>query len=306
MKWSVFGTCLCLLILLNHSSSKKDGSNPSSSFSLVEEKKQRKVQIPLSERPCFLPSEYEVTGEASTRFNVRQVPGDGGCLFHSLAVCIKYQRDKSHPTHFDLQLRELSDKLRCTSVKMLRSPSLCLAMEGGEEIISSELLKMVAANYNMTDSEYLQQMLIPNTWGGGPEIVALSNHFKRPIHVYELHAHGTIRKQFQLKICAKFGSPAFDSKTPLQILCADGRFPNIAPGSQKDIGDHFLALFPCPKKKSIGTSKASSSSSSSSIGTSKASSSSSSSSSSKKSKGPNWLDRDKISSSIEEETESEP
>jgi hypothetical protein len=251
-------TFFWLFVFVLVSASKKDGLNLNSAQFQLDEKKVQAGE-PLSKRPCFLPSEYEVAGESSTRFYVRQVPGDGGCLFHSLAVCVRFLRDKIHPAYFDLELRQLSDKLRHTSVKILRSPALCLAMEGGEEITSSELLKMVSANYNMTDSEYLQQMLIPNTWGGGPEIVALSNHFKRPIHVYELHTHGTLRKQFQLKICAKFGSPTFDSKRPIQILCADGRFPNISPGSQKDIGDHFLALFPCSSKKPIGTSKANSS-----------------------------------------------
>jgi hypothetical protein len=200
----------------------------------------------VNPRLSFLPSEYELNDEPSTRFNIRQVPGDGGCLFHSLAVCIRFLQDKDHPPFFDVELRDLSERLRKISVKILRSPNRCLSMEGGEEILSSELLTMVAANYNMSESDYLQQMLIPNTWGGGPEIVALSNHFKRPIHVYELYSYGTLRKQFQLKICAKFGSPRFDSKSPLQILCADGRFPNISPGKQKEIGDHFLALFPCP------------------------------------------------------------
>ena len=259
MKCTFHFACVCILLSVNYSLSKKDGLNFHLPYAQVEEKKIRKV-VPLSENPCFLPFEYEVKGESTSRFNVRQVPGDGGCLFHSLAVCVKFQRDKDHPPFFDLKLRELSDKLREISVKVLRSPALCLAMESGEEITSSELLKMVAANYNISETEYLQQMLIPNTWGGGPEIVALSNHFKRPIHVYELHTQGNIRKHFQLKICAKFGSPAFDAKSPLNILCADGRFPNIAPGSQKDIGDHFLALFPCSTKKATGTSKISSSS----------------------------------------------
>lgn len=246
---------LLVVFFTNFIVSKKDGLNPKSSL-IQHDKKKDCEDKPITSMPCFLPSEYQVLGESSSRFHIRQVPGDGGCLFHSLAVCVRFLRDKSHPVYFDIDLRKLSDKLRQTSVKILRTPGLCLAMEGGEEIISSELLKMVSANYNMTDGEYLQQMLVANTWGGGPEIVALSNHLKRPIHVYELHTHGTIRKEFQLKICAKFGSPTFDEKRPLQILCADGRFPNISPGSQKDIGDHFLALFPCSVKKPIGTSKA--------------------------------------------------
>ena len=87
-------------------------------------------------------------------------------------------------------------------------------------------------------------MRLNHTWGGGPEIVALSNRLRRPIHVYELDTGGIFKKCFQFKVCAKFGTPYFDSKPAINILCADGRFPNLLPGCQKAIGDHFLALFP--------------------------------------------------------------
>jgi hypothetical protein len=78
---------------------------------------------------------------------------------------------------------------------------------------------------------------------GGPEIVALSNHLKVPIHVYELRVRGFFRRWFELTLTTRFGSPAFDDTQPLRILYCDGRFPNIKPGQQKKDGDHFLPIF---------------------------------------------------------------
>jgi OTU-like cysteine protease len=142
-------------------------------------------------------------------------------------------------------MRDISSKLRQLSVRVLQTAKdECFILEGEESMAASQLLEMAARNYNMTSNEYLSQMVQPSTWGGGPEIVALANHFKRPIHVYELESHGMLwMKRFQLRICAKFGSPAFDNKHPLNILCADGRFPNIRPGKHREPGDHFLTLF---------------------------------------------------------------
>ena len=80
-------TFFWLFVFVLVSASKKDGLNLNSAQFQLDEKKVQAGE-PLSKRPCFLPSEYEVAGESSTRFYVRQVPGDGGCLFHSLAVSL--------------------------------------------------------------------------------------------------------------------------------------------------------------------------------------------------------------------------
>jgi hypothetical protein len=109
-------------------------------------------------------------------------------------------------------------------------------------------------------------------WGGGPEIVALCNYLRRPIHVYELM---TIRPtlnnknkrrtrsnkseaaqlqklkesweeatpEFRLRRMALFGSPKFDYREPLRILSADCRFPYLKPGEQASAGNHFMAMF---------------------------------------------------------------
>eukprot|EP01041_Mallomonas_annulata_P003735 gene3735-7418_t len=197
---------------------------------------------PAIAHPSFLPSVYRVQGNGQ-KFVVRQVPGDGACLFHALAVCIRYNQCRLHKD-FDATMKRISDFLREVAVDVLMNGNETLVMEDGENTTSSELLKIVADHYNMTSSAYCKQMRHSRTWGGGPEIVAICNYLQRPIHVYELGVRSFLRKSFELKLCARFGTPNFNQKCPLYILCADGRFPDLKPGSQKKQGDHFLALYP--------------------------------------------------------------
>jgi len=125
-------------------------------------------------------------------------------------------------------------------------------------------VEAAAAQYNITGEEYCGLMRKESYWGGGPEIVALCNVLRRPIHVYELtssvvsgsgvdsdgNSDGSNnggfegKKEFELRRMACFGSPKFDRREPLHILSADSRFPDIAPGRQLRSGNHFLALFP--------------------------------------------------------------
>lgn len=41
--------------------------------------------IPSSQLKCFLKGSYRVIGDDKQLFRVRQVPGDGGCLFHAIS-----------------------------------------------------------------------------------------------------------------------------------------------------------------------------------------------------------------------------
>lgn len=204
--------------------------------------------------PTFFEEIYQSQESADEHFLVRQVPGDGSCLFNALTVCLDYAHTQLH-NDFDEKRRKVSERIRKLSVDLLRK-NVTLFMENSETIQSTQLLSLISEHYNLTSEEYCLQMLDPATWGGGPEILAVCNHIRRPIHVYELTGTESRRSskssaskvrlgRHKFKVCAKFGSPEFDTKRPLHILCADGRFPNIAPKQAKKAGDHFLAMFPC-------------------------------------------------------------
>lgn len=159
-----------------------------------------------------------------------------------MAETLRHRHTGQH-LQFDRVTAALADWLRQTSVDMLQRSDEVLSVEGGETMTSRTLLDMVADHYNMTGADYCTKMRMRGTWGGGPEIVALANYLRIPIRVYELCEVGRIWQCFQLKETAQFGG-IFGDKPALCILCCDGRYPNIAVGKQKKVGDHFIALFP--------------------------------------------------------------
>jgi hypothetical protein len=176
----------------------------------------------------FLPKAYRTKGSDNTVFSVRQVPGDGGCLFHAITAWITYLQTGNH-MDYDWRMRNLSQKLRHLAVRSLQKQNITYVLEHGEVIEPTALLEMISDVYGLQPAEYCGQLLDPRTWGGGPEIVALSNHFKCPIHVYQLSSgrkfyNPFTKPTFELEVCAKFGSPNFDDKEPITLLCADGRF----------------------------------------------------------------------------------
>lgn len=118
-----------------------------------------------------------------------------------------------------------------------------------------ELVGSAAAQYNITGDEYLNSMAEDSTWGGGPEIVSLSNSLKLPIHVYELH---WISKKdprltgkhlgagrWGVKRMACFGSPKFDGNGCINVLSCDCRFPDLGSPGRKGVkqGNHFMSMF---------------------------------------------------------------
>jgi hypothetical protein len=131
-------------------------------------------------------------------------------------------------------------------VDTLSTEGLPLFLEGGEWSSSGEILDLMQqANMSRSRAEYLDWMRLPGAWGGGPEIVALSNRLRLPIHVYEVcavpasppptsaaaatpassavggggggGALGGLRllptastSRFALRLSCRFGSPLFD------------------------------------------------------------------------------------------------
>eukprot|EP00546_Thalassionema_frauenfeldii_P011418 CAMPEP_0178919618 /NCGR_PEP_ID=MMETSP0786-20121207/14538_1 /TAXON_ID=186022 /ORGANISM="Thalassionema frauenfeldii, Strain CCMP 1798" /LENGTH=324 /DNA_ID=CAMNT_0020593571 /DNA_START=22 /DNA_END=993 /DNA_ORIENTATION=- len=209
----------------------------------------------LSKKYRRLPSESEVGRDAiegihhkskleTNPVRCRQVPGDGNCLFHSLVICLHWVEGEGHYCYKDYDaLRRLSLQLREKAVDYLSSkPKRKLYLQNDEFMRAGELIDMAAKPFNVTAEEYCKQVRQESYWGGGPEVAALCNLLRRPIHIYELCPHG--KRDFCFKRIACFGTPRFDRKEALHILSTDSRFPDVTPGKQLAMGNHFMSLFP--------------------------------------------------------------
>ncbi|KAJ8599657.1 hypothetical protein CTAYLR_005403 [Chrysophaeum taylorii] len=224
------------------------------------------LERPLIDTRGFLRDIYPVLDveeekpfqRAETRcyMRARQVPGDGACLFHALSAGLWYTTNGTHHPMDRKMLREQSLFLRAKAVDVLedtRDP--WLYMGDAERLRASKLLALAAEQCGQSPRDYCHKLRKPHAWGGGPEIVALSNAMRRPIHVYELlwaiadppgkTPTAPRRARWCLKCIAEFGSPRFDRKPPLHILSCDSRFPSLSPEQMLDQGNHFLLLFEC-------------------------------------------------------------
>jgi hypothetical protein len=191
---------------------------------------------------------------------IRQVPGDGNCLFNAIAVSLcKVQQGRHCPFDDDdfQHLRQFAQALREKAVDFLEKQAKTnhrpLYLQGDTCIETQELLEQFASQYGMSVQEYCDAMRQDGVWAGGPEIVALCNVLKRPIHLYELHVDDNDNQdsserprtaQFCLRRMCCFGSPRFDSQEAIHVLSADSRFPDINPGRHLREGNHFLSVFP--------------------------------------------------------------
>jgi hypothetical protein len=174
---------------------------------------------------------------------IRQVPGDGNCLFNAIIACLNKVESGRHYSFQNLgKLRRMASKVRKEAVDFLaKNPNRRLYLNHGMHIKCQSLLDSISAQFGISTQEYCEMMRKDGFWAGGPEILALCNLLRRPIHVYELCVE---EKQFCLRRMSCFGSPKFDSKEAIHILSADSRFPDVHPGRHLRNGNHFLAVFP--------------------------------------------------------------
>jgi len=240
-------------------------------------------EMELNIRGKYGPKSHNTKSFEKVPMIIRQVPGDGNCLFHSLSVGLSVVEEGRHidlpggdpvPSN-NKNMRKMGPLLHARSALLRKkavdvfSASLqgtkkdkLLFLQGEEYRTTSELLELAAKDYNLNGEEYCNLMVKDGYWGGGPEIVALCNVLKRPIHVYELATIylkpadakssnsnffrniDTGKPQFRLRRIACFGSPRFDRKEPLYILSVDSRFPDLLPGQEASRGNHFLSMFP--------------------------------------------------------------
>lgn len=191
--------------------------------------------------------------------HIRQVPGNGSCLFLAIAASILYNNSstkdntKHHPSMSDVH--KLSLELRSRAVDFLSNGvrrKTQLIIQNDEDIDAATLVGAAAEQYGITVDEYLHNMRDVKVWGGGPEVVSLANELKCPIILLKTIDDNAVKSPddsfnktaINVRVSSRFGPKLRTNKanTPIYILSANQNFPRKYRSNAKD--NHFLAVFP--------------------------------------------------------------
>jgi len=124
-------------------------------------------------------------------FTMRNVPGDGDCMFLAVALAAATSMGLGGSNKL---LRTISRETREVVAQVLSSPTGKLFIGPGKDNIvdASRLLQSAVMQEPTINSseEYLEALRKEGRegglYGGGPELVALSNVLRRPISIYEV------------------------------------------------------------------------------------------------------------------------
>lgn len=142
---------------------------------------------------CRKPASFQYTEEdkETQYFVMRNTPGDGDCVFHSVLSSVYISMGMLNPdTAFS---SNMSSEMRGVVANFLSSPegTLYVSNKPVKRIVRCrDLLKSAAKNEGMSPEEYLIKLRQPGKlgglYGGGPELTVLSNILRRPISIYHL------------------------------------------------------------------------------------------------------------------------
>eukprot|EP01068_Selenidium_serpulae_P000753 Selendium_serpulae@DN11324_c0_g1_i1.p1 len=135
----------------------------------------------------FLKGDFAVNG-FNYCMKIRKIPGDGNCLFTSVAAAAWFSSHLTHPRLTDSNFKDFVIHLRHTAIECLADASRPLLHLEGDEVIERSVLLTAAAVSagSASEKEYIRSMRESGSWGGGPELVGLSNALERPIFLYEV------------------------------------------------------------------------------------------------------------------------
>jgi hypothetical protein len=203
----------------------------------------------------LLGNDANITRDSSIPVQIRQVIGDGSCLFQAIAAGILFDEaipnlNASHDHNEDERLAppsnfeviRYSSSLRALAVETLKDRmenNTSVVLQHGDTTSVSLLVNKAANQHGLTPNEYLKEMRQENVWGGGLEIVALANCLRRRIAVFETSHDHSDKNAIYLKEIARFGPHTISN--PIYILSANQRFPKEFGNSKNN---HFLVVFP--------------------------------------------------------------
>eukprot|EP00977_Amphora_coffeiformis_P013484 scaffold3570_cov227-Amphora_coffeaeformis.AAC.18 len=139
-------------------------------------------------------SSTTTTNTTTQTFTMRNVPGQGDCIFQAVALA-SFASVGLGANH--VLLRAITKELRALTATVLeQQPSSSsnkhkyLVVEGKRLVSTTALLQSAAQQEGLSTAEYLRVLRTEGVdgglYGGGPELTVLSNLLRRPISIYEL------------------------------------------------------------------------------------------------------------------------
>eukprot|EP00804_Cyclotella_cryptica_P016202 CCRYP_005693-RA/>CCRYP_005693-RA protein AED:0.03 eAED:0.03 QI:636/1/1/1/0/0/2/340/333 len=155
-----------------------------------------------------LPSKDLIKGGDSDRrdqfFVLRNVPGDGDCIFHAVLSSVFISMGMLNPDAAFTSSNLMSSmiyEMRSVVANFLTSPDGTLYVNNKPRkrlVRCHDLLQSAAKSEGLTTEEYLTKLRLPGRmgglYGGGPELTVLSNILRRPISIYHLKQPQTTEK----------------------------------------------------------------------------------------------------------------
>jgi len=146
---------------------------------------------------CRRPSSFQFSEEDTKDtqyFVMRNVPGDGDCVFHAVLSSVFISMGMLNPdSAFSSTMSSMALEMRSVVANYLSSPEGILYVNNKPTkriVRCRDLLKSAAQNEGMTIEDYLSKLRQPGKlgglYGGGPELTVLSNLLRRPISIYDL------------------------------------------------------------------------------------------------------------------------
>jgi hypothetical protein len=124
--------------------------------------------------------------DGSQRFTMRNVPGEGDCMFLAVALAAATSMGLGGN---DALLRAISLETRAVVAHIMNSPGN-LHIEKSRIVPAKDLLISASRKEGLTPEDYLERLqkegIEGGLYGGGPELAVLSNVLRRPISIYEL------------------------------------------------------------------------------------------------------------------------
>ncbi len=141
-----------------------------------------------------------------SKWNIIDVPGDGNCLFSSIAVSEYYNQYNTIPIYNDA-IRNRAKELRYSANDFL-CPNGSIS---SQEIDGLPIKYIVEPLGNESFNGYCKRMRNDYQWGTAAEILALSHQLKNMIHVYIID-----NQTSEIKQIASYGD-SYKSK-PIHLL----------------------------------------------------------------------------------------